>query len=360
MTSRSMKFSTSHDPENTVSKGSNNNIQEAATILKKGGVAIYPTDTVMGIGCRWDREKSVERIYQIKSRPNNLPFPILLAEASQLKDFAVVTPLAQDLAKRYWPGGLTIVLKLKKLSPPVIARSGATWQSILSGKTLAIETGTRAESSEKENATGFSPGKFIGFRIPNSEVARQLITLSGRPIIGTSANFHGKPSVQNSKDLDPALVKLVDYVVKGQCAGGIESTVVDATGKSPIIIRKGAVNAKSLILKIDTVQREEVIVEIADNWSDLKKKLIISQQKGSQALLPAIVKILKTGKSALKDLTAIEVNVGPGSFTGTRIGVAVANALGFSLDIPVNGSPRGEAGKLGKIAVPKYEKSKFD
>ena len=108
---------------------------------------------------------------------------------------------------------------------------------------------------------------------------------------------------------------------------------------------------RSLTLSIDTTDREKVIVAIVDSWSNLKDKIVVNQQSGSQALIPAIIKILKKNKCTVKDLTGVKVNVGPGSFTGTRVGVAVANALGFALDIPVNG-------KLAKIATPVYEKSK--
>ncbi|OGD90054.1 tRNA (adenosine(37)-N6)-threonylcarbamoyltransferase complex dimerization subunit type 1 TsaB [Candidatus Curtissbacteria bacterium RIFCSPHIGHO2_12_41_11] len=106
-------------------------------------------------------------------------------------------------------------------------------------------------------------------------------------------------------------------------------------------------------LKIDTTKREEVKVELEDPRNGKTQRLIQKQKLGSQVLLPMIVKILKKNELNLKDLTAVEVNCGPGSFTGTRVGVSVANALGFALDIPVNG-------KKGKIVVPVYEKSKFD
>ena len=108
-----------------------------------------------------------------------------------------------------------------------------------------------------------------------------------------------------------------------------------------------------MILKIDTTKREEVTVELIDQKSAKKDQLVQTQKLGSQVLLPMIAKILKRNKAKFTDLSAVEVNVGPGSFTGTRVGVAVANALGFALDIPVNN-------KKGKIAVPVYEKSKFD
>ena len=105
-------------------------------------------------------------------------------------------------------------------------------------------------------------------------------------------------------------------------------------------------------LFIDTTKREEVIVKLF-NGKKPKDKVVVKQQMGSQALLPAIVKILKKNKLSFKDLSSVDVATGPGSFTGTRIGVTVANTLGFALKIPVNG-------KLGKIALPIYEKSKFD
>ena len=108
-----------------------------------------------------------------------------------------------------------------------------------------------------------------------------------------------------------------------------------------------------MVLKIDSTERNEIRVELVDNKSNLKDILIQKQKLGSQVLLPMIVKILKKNELNLKDLTAIEVNCGPGSFTGKRVGVSVANALGFALDIPVNA-------KKGKIVVPIYEKSKFD
>src|SRR3989344_6675535 len=119
-------------------------------------------------------------------------------------------------------------------------------------------------------------------------------------------------------------------------------------------------------LKIDTTQSKKVRVEICDNLSKIKDSLFITRKSGSQSLLPAIAKILKKNKKTLSDIKAVEVNTGPGSFTGTRVGVSVANALGFALNIPVNGSLASlrsgpsATGKKGKIAMPIYEESKFD
>lgn len=108
-----------------------------------------------------------------------------------------------------------------------------------------------------------------------------------------------------------------------------------------------------MVLKIDTTNTEEITVFLQDPKSRKIDKIVTTQKRGSQVLLPMIVKILKKNKVNFKDLTQIEVNPGPGSFTGTRVGVAVANAMGYALNIPVNG-------KKGKIVLPVYAKSKFD
>ena len=108
-----------------------------------------------------------------------------------------------------------------------------------------------------------------------------------------------------------------------------------------------------MILCIDTTETSNITVEIKNIKNKQNIKLNSQQKFGSQVLLPMIVKILKKAKIEFKDLTAIEVNPGPGSFTGTRVGVAVANALGYSLKIPING-------KKDNIVMPIYEKSKFD
>lgn len=107
-----------------------------------------------------------------------------------------------------------------------------------------------------------------------------------------------------------------------------------------------------MILYIDSRDSKHTIVKLMDQ----KSKIIYSQKEerglGSQVLLPLIVKVLKRNKTTLKDLSAIKVELGPGSFTGTRVGIAIANALSFALGIPVNGQ--------SKVVIPVYAKSKFD
>ena len=174
-------------------------IKEAVRILKKGGVVIFPTDTVYGIGCRFDDKDAVPRLYKIKKTPTGQPFPILVSSLSQIEDLAIIYKTAEELIKKFWPGALTIVLKSKN-------------------------------GREK-----------IGFRMPDSQLVKSLIDGVGVPIIGTSANFHGHPTPKSYKELNPDLIKLVDFVMEGECEGGVESTVVDATFDPPKVLRRGAI-----------------------------------------------------------------------------------------------------------------------
>mgnify|MGYP003394998182 FL=1 len=175
-------------------------IEKAAQVLKKDGVVIFPTDTVYGVGCIFDNKKAVERIYRMKKRDANQQFPNLVSEISQVEKEAEITPLAQNLIDTFWPGGLTIILKKKN-------------------------------SKEK-----------IAFRMPNSWLIKSLITQAGKPIIGTSANFHGEVTPKSFKELNPEFTKQADFVLEGECQLAVESTIVDATGDSLKIIRQGAVN----------------------------------------------------------------------------------------------------------------------
>jgi tRNA threonylcarbamoyladenosine biosynthesis protein TsaB len=108
-----------------------------------------------------------------------------------------------------------------------------------------------------------------------------------------------------------------------------------------------------MVLYIDSTQVEKVEISLKNTRGKIIDTMTSTQKKGSQVLLPQIAKLLKKHHLNVKDLTGVEVNVGPGSFTGTRVGVAIANALSFALHVPLNG-------KLGKIAEPLYTKSKFD
>jgi len=178
-------------------------IEQAAQIMKNKGIVIFPTDTVFGIGCRIDSTDAVNRLYRIKRTSRSQRFPILVSTVQQIQDYAQAPPKAKILMEKYWPGALTIILKSK---------------------------------------TGVDK---LGFRMPKSDIVKYLIEKVGVPIIGTSANFHKMKTPKSYKELDPKLRKIVDFIIKGECDLKSESTVVDATGSELRIIRQGAVNIET-------------------------------------------------------------------------------------------------------------------
>jgi len=184
-------------------------MEKAIKILKKGGVVIFPTDTAFGVGCRIDNSDAIERLFKIRNRPRIQPLPILVASCEQsLAYFVHPSDIVRHLMDTYWPGALTIVDYCKKnmvLSP---IRAGA-------------ET--------------------VGIRFPNHSVAQMLIEGAGVPIVGPSANFHGKPTPFTFDSLDPNFIKLVDFVIPGECTSYNVSTVVDCTTDPYTIIRQGAI-----------------------------------------------------------------------------------------------------------------------
>lgn len=186
-----------------------NNPGHTITILKNGGVVIFPTDTVWGVGCRIDNAKSVNRVYQIRKRPLEKALPVLVSSLKQAKEyFDNVTEEITSLLTSYWPGGLTVVYfaNVQKVLPEV--RGG---------------------------------GITVGLRIPNKPELLEVIKKVGVPILGPSANFSGGKTPVKKEDLEKDFVNLVDYVMPGESEGNISSTVIDCTKKPWEILRQGAV-----------------------------------------------------------------------------------------------------------------------
>lgn len=187
-------------------------IEKAAEIIRDGGICLLPTDTVFGICCRIDKKESLERLFRIKKRDFSQAVPILVSSTEMVKEYAnAFDEKIEKLMEDYWPGGLTIVLPCHK------------------DKVLPLVRGD---------------GDTVGFRIPDMLSTFQIIEKIGVPIVGTSANFHGKPSVTKFSDLDHKLVQLVDFVLEEDSLGGKPSTVVDCSEKPWKILRQGAVELK--------------------------------------------------------------------------------------------------------------------
>lgn len=188
----------------------NNQIDQAIRVLNQGGIVVFPTDTAFGIGCRIDNQDAVQKLFKIRKRPQSQAVPVLVSDLDMAKKYVSVFPekVVQELINHYWPGALTIVLKAKK---------------------------DRVSSLIRGN------GETIGIRMPNHLSVLEIIKRVGVPILGPSANFHGDNTPYMFKDLDPKLISLVDFVVKGDCSIKKASTVIDCAQDPWRILRQGAV-----------------------------------------------------------------------------------------------------------------------
>lgn len=189
-------------------------MNQVIEIIQRGGVIIFPTETIYGLGCDATNEDAIQRLLEIKGRSGEAykPPPVLIADEQQLHLLAEHIPAgAQDLMKKHWPGALTLVLPAREnLSP------------LLTGENLTV-----------------------GVRQTGHAIARSLCEESGVPIIATSANFSGATGraamPQSLADIPEALKNCVDGVVNGGLVDGAPSTVVDCTVKPFRILRQGAV-----------------------------------------------------------------------------------------------------------------------
>ena len=189
-------------------------IRDGISVLKRGGLVVFPTDTVYGLGACFNSLPAVERIYQLKQRPQSVALPLLLADTAQISEVAqVVPPVALLLARSFLPGALTMVLPRSKSVPDIVTGGGET----------------------------------IAVRIPAHPVAIALIKGVGMPIVGTSANVSGRPSALTAGEVFSQFSDRIDLVIDGgRCPGGIESTIVDVTGEVPRLLRSGAISREEL------------------------------------------------------------------------------------------------------------------
>ena len=186
-----------------------NDLKQAVRILKNSGIVIFPTDTAFGIGCRIDDEKAIKRLFEVRKRPESQATPVLFESIGEVSEYvSQIPPKALSLMEKYWPGALTIILSAKTRKIPRLVRGG---------------------------------GQTIGVRIPNHSITLEMIRRVGVPILGPSANFHGKPAPFRLEDLDKNLTSKVDYVLAGETKLRKPSTVIDCTVFPFRVLRLGGV-----------------------------------------------------------------------------------------------------------------------
>jgi len=195
-------------------KPTKENIEKAAKIIREGGLVAFPTETVYGLGADAMNADAVGRIYEAKGRPSDNPMIVHISRASDIGQLTrMLSPQIVEIIDNFWPGPLTIVVKKK---PDVPDRT-----------TGGLDT--------------------VAVRLPDSQVARDLISASCCPIAAPSANLSGGPSPTRAKDVIADMMGRVDAIIEGDdCRVGIESTVLDLSGDVPTILRPGIITAETI------------------------------------------------------------------------------------------------------------------
>lgn len=197
----------------TVLKATKNNIMAAAQIVRRGGLVVYPTETVYGLGCDPLNVQAVKCVLDVKG-DRKKPLPVLAASLVDADKVAFVSPNGKKLAAKFWPGQLTMVFPKKPALPDFVTFG---WDS-------------------------------VGLRIPDNNVALQLISLSGGLLIGSSANRTGEEPARRVQEISGELNEMVDVVLDGGAAvQGRPSTVVDLTSEKPRIVREGPISLKAIL-----------------------------------------------------------------------------------------------------------------
>jgi len=192
---------------------SKDGIARCASVVKRGGIVVFPTDTIYGIGCDPYNDSSVRRIFSIKVRDEKKPLPVLAHSVKDAEKIVSLGMAGRELAEKYWPGALTIVAPIadREISPNVTAGSDS-----------------------------------LAMRVPANKCILSLLSHC-RYLVGTSANLSGERALNSAQEvLDSSLDGYDALLDGGLTEKGIESTIVDITGR-PRIIREGAIKADEVL-----------------------------------------------------------------------------------------------------------------
>ena len=208
-------------------------LARAAAILRTGGLVVFPTETVYGLGGNATRDEAAKKIYAAKGRPSDHPLIIHIADPTDAEQYAVTNALYYRLAKAFMPGPLTVILPRKNTIP-------------------------------KSTTGGLDS---VAVRCPSHPVAHRLIELCGVAIAAPSANLSGKPSPTSAAHVAQDMDGRVDMILDGgESEIGLESTIVKIEGDGLILLRPGGITRDALSLLCDKVTvADAVLHQLAEN-----------------------------------------------------------------------------------------------
>jgi len=193
-------------------KATKENVLTASQTVKTGGLVVYPTDTVYGLGCDPFNVEAVKRVFRVKGERKK-PLPILASDIEHVEKIAYLSKDARKIVERFWPGPLMIIVPKKPTLPNIVTCNLGS----------------------------------VGVRVPKHDLAIQFISLSNGLLVGTSANKTGKKPALTTSEAAEQLGKDVDVILDvGPTSIGVPSTVIDLTSEKPRILRKGSVDSKDI------------------------------------------------------------------------------------------------------------------
>lgn len=205
------------------------NLKVVGKIIKNGGLVLFPTETVYGLGANGLDENAVKKIYKAKGREQDNPLILHVSNFDMVSKIAKnITDIEYTLMKAFWPGPFTIILDRTEIVPDIV--------------TAGLDT--------------------VGVRMPSGKIAKELISYAGVPIAAPSANISGRPSGTNISDIFEELSDKVDYIVDGgECEVGLESTVVRVIDGIPNILRPGKISPEDIKKAVGIVKIDEHILK---------------------------------------------------------------------------------------------------
>ena len=203
-------------------------LEEAAAVLRNGGLVAFPTETVYGLGANALDERAAKKIYEAKGRPSDNPLIAHISGPEELAPLVEEIPgAAEKLMERFWPGPLTMIFRKKEIVPY--------------GTTGGLDT--------------------VAVRMPSDPIARKLISMAKVPVAAPSANLSGRPSPTTAEHVWQDMAGRIDIIVDGGPVGiGLESTIVDVTGEIPTVLRPGAVTMEMLEETLGRVEIDPAIL----------------------------------------------------------------------------------------------------
>lgn len=206
-------MSTNHQSPVTSHAVKSGAIERAVQVLRAGGLVAFPTETVYGLGADASNPDALRKIYAAKERPRNHPLIVHVASLDAVTNWASDVPAAASLlAQRYWPGPLTLILKRALRVSDLVTGGQDT----------------------------------VALRVPSHPVAQSLLAAFGGGIAAPSANRYGRVSATTAEHVRTEFGDEIEFVIDGACDVGIESTIVDVSGKQPVLLRPGSITAQEI------------------------------------------------------------------------------------------------------------------